>query len=115
MGNTVECCCKLCDSPQILAVNLTLLIVNRALITRRLAEFGFLGDIVKTRKQIAFFCGDLFNFGLVDLVSCLIRGLKAICCNVDIKNNLNCIVRLELTQSVWKTDNLPINLYAKLD
>jgi hypothetical protein len=38
----------------------------RAFTTRRLAEFGFLGEIVNTRKQIAFFCGLPLSLRLLD-------------------------------------------------
>ena len=65
------CCCKLCDSPGIFAVNITLELNKRAFTTRLFAELGFLGEIVKTRVQIAFFCGFLFNFGLLDFLGFL--------------------------------------------
>lgn len=51
----VLCCCRLCDSPGTFAVNLILELIIRALTTRRLAELGFFGEIVKTRTQTAFF------------------------------------------------------------
>jgi hypothetical protein len=45
----------------------------RAFTTRRLAEFGFLGEIVNTRKQIAFFCGLPLNLRLLDFFFFFIR------------------------------------------
>ena len=41
---------------------------------RRFAEFGFFGEIVKTRKQTTFFWGFFFSLGLVTLFNFLILG-----------------------------------------
>lgn len=56
----LECCCKLCPSPGILTL-IGLLFNIFAFATRLLAEFGFLGDIVSSFKQMAFLCGVAFG------------------------------------------------------
>jgi len=53
--STVECCCNWLVSPGIFDTNVVLYSKRLTLITLRLAEFGFFGDIVKTLKQTAFF------------------------------------------------------------
>jgi len=55
----VECCCKLWPSPGILTFKLIRLPIRKTatLAIRRLAEFGFLGDIVVNLRQTARRCG----------------------------------------------------------
>jgi hypothetical protein len=50
-----------------------------------LAELGFLGEIVKTRKQTAFFCGFPFSFGLAIFFTFFRFGEWSVCEKVDIK------------------------------
>ncbi len=77
----VECCWRLWPWPGILAIKLRFVLTSLILQTLLFAEFGFLGDIVKTFKQTALSWGKLpklLYFFLDFLISFIIRFIYLI-------------------------------------